>query len=204
MIQFGIISEMDSSKGSARVQLLEDESVTGFLQIIYNKTSSDKFFHSLDVGDQVACVVDENREYGVIMGSVYSDGDETDDSFEDGVFKVLFSDGSFIVYDKNTGEYTLDTIANVNVVSGGDVNVDADGQVVFNGGLLGNVPISQNVKDRLNNIEIEINNLKNLLGTWTPVPNDGGASLLLLLTGWVNTALSETQDSDIQNDDILQ
>lgn len=195
---------MDSSKGSARVQLLEDESVTGFLQIIYNKTSSDKFFHSLDVGDQVACVVDENREYGVIMGSVYSDGDETDDSFEDGVFKVLFSDGSFIVYDKNTGEYTLDTIANVNVVSGGDVNVDADGQVVFNGGLLGNVPISQNVKDRLNNIEIEINNLKNLLGTWTPVPNDGGASLLLLLTGWVNTALSETQDSDIQNDDILQ
>lgn len=204
MIQFGIISEMSSSKGAARVQLLEDDSVTDFLQIIYNKTGADKFFHSLDVGDQVACVVDSSREYGVIMGAIYSDEDTTDETFEDGVFKVLFSDGTYISYDKNTGVYTINSDGDVDVVAGGDVNVSADGKIIFNGGLLGTVPVAEDVKDRLNNIELEINDLKNLMGTWTPATNDGGAALKTILTGWINTWISETQLSDINNPDIEQ
>jgi len=56
---------------------------------------------------------------------------------------------------------------------------------------------------RLNAIEKSINDLKNVLKSWTPpAAPDGGAALKALSASWSNTQLEETQRSALENEKI--
>jgi phage baseplate assembly protein V len=124
MLRFGQISEIDVSKCYARVKFFDDGIVSAPLQIVVMGALSTKFFHIFDINEQVACLMDENSEDGVILGAVFSDGVNPDGGNKD-VVRVKFPDDSFIEYDRNLHVYNLNIQGNINIVSTSEINIEA-------------------------------------------------------------------------------
>ena len=81
-------------------------------------------------------------------------------------------------------------------------STDAEGNPVFAihlkndgtaeiGGNTDNLVRYEQTAASINEIKDDINNLKNLLSTWVPVPNDGGAALKAILSGYFPTPIIE-------------
>lgn len=75
MLRFGIVSQIDPINVQARVSFEDDESTSFWLPVLQTKTLKDKFYAMPDIGEQVACLMDENSEDGVILGAIYSTED---------------------------------------------------------------------------------------------------------------------------------
>lgn len=58
------------------------------------------------------------------------------------------------------------------------------------------------VTEKLNNIENDINNLKSIIGSWLPAPNDGGAALKTASATWVSSTLQTTTEGELQNEKV--
>lgn len=71
MLKYGKVKEVDNDKCLARVEFEEDGIVSHWLQIPQAQTQAVKAFSSKNVGENVACLMDENCEQGVIVGSIY-------------------------------------------------------------------------------------------------------------------------------------
>ena len=74
---------------------------------------------------------------------------------------------------------------------------------IMGGNLGGMVKVEELVK-KLNAGEKDLNNLKQVFSTWTPVTQDGGAALRLAAATWYGQQLTETQKSDIENEKVKQ
>ena len=59
MLRFGIVSQIDPINVQARVSFEDDESTSYWLPILQTKTLKDKFYAMPDIGEQVACLMDE-------------------------------------------------------------------------------------------------------------------------------------------------
>ena len=81
------------------------------------------------------------------------------------------------------------------------LSMDKD-NIIFNGGGLKGLVKLEDLVDRLNKIEKDINSLKQDFTTWTPVPNDGGGALKTATSSWAAQQLELTKDSDIENTKI--
>lgn len=114
MLKFGIVTNIDESKVQARVQFTDsDEMLSYWLSVLQAKTLKDKFYVLPDIGEHVACFMDENSEEGVILGSIYSDADICPVVSKDKC-KVRFQDGTEIEYDRI--EHVLNIICpNINI-----------------------------------------------------------------------------------------
>jgi hypothetical protein len=55
---------------------------------------------------------------------------------------------------------------------------------------------------KINNIENDINNLKNIFSAWVTVPNDGGAALKAAASTWYASQITNTNVNDIENNTI--
>ncbi len=99
MLRFGIVSQIDPINVQARVSFEDDESTSFWLPIIQTKTLKDKFYSMPDIGEQVACLMDENSEDGVILGAIYSTEDVSTTQSEKQL-SVNLEDGSYINADK--------------------------------------------------------------------------------------------------------
>lgn len=76
--------------------------------------------------------------------------------------------------------------------------------ITFNGGENKGLVLAENLCDRLNTIEDDINSLKQAFSSWSPVAQDGGASLYKLTTTWAGQTLQKTAVGDIENEKIIQ
>lgn len=123
MLRFGNITEFDPAKGYARVRFLDDEIVSDWLQVIVSNSLQNKYFHSFDVNEQVACLMDENLEDGVVLGAVFSDSISPDGGSKD-IVRVKFSDDSSIEYNRATHEYNIDIKGKINIKSDSEVNIE--------------------------------------------------------------------------------
>lgn len=75
--------------------------------------------------------------------------------------------------------------------------------IQFDGGENGGVPIAENVAEKIKRIEEDVNNLKDLITSWTPVPNDGGAALKAVLANWfAQKLLPVTSSADLENEKV--
>lgn len=74
--------------------------------------------------------------------------------------------------------------------------------IELNGGDNGGLVKIEALTDKINNIEKDINKLKQALTTWVPVPQDGGASLKSGVTSWATQQLVQTQVSDLEDNKI--
>lgn len=124
MLRFGIISEIDPAKGYARVKFTDDEIVSDWLQILVMGALSNKFFHTFDINEQVACFMDENSEEGVILGATFNNKTAPNGGTKDKV-RVLFSDDSFIEYDRASHKYEINVKGDINITAEGTTAVEA-------------------------------------------------------------------------------
>lgn len=76
--------------------------------------------------------------------------------------------------------------------------------ITLNGGSLGGLVKVQDLTTRLNNIENDINSLKQVFSAWSPVPQDGGAALKASVASWAGQSLTLTKRNDYENEKVKQ
>jgi len=77
-------------------------------------------------------------------------------------------------------------------------------KIVFNNGQLGGMVKVQDLVNKLNTLEQDLNTLKTVFSGWSPVPNDGGAALKAAAGTWFSQHITPTQKSDLENTKIKQ
>ncbi len=118
MLRFGIISQINPNLAQARVNFGDDDSTSFWLPILQTKTLKDKFYSIPDIGEQVACLMDENSEDGVILGAVYSSEDIPVVTSEKQI-SLNLENNSLINIDKETNSLNI-TFENINL--NGNIN----------------------------------------------------------------------------------
>lgn len=83
-------------------------------------------------------------------------------------------------------------------------NVAITGTVALNGGANGGVPMSTPLSSEINEVKNDINQLKAIFASWSPVSNDGGSALKAAVSGYASSPLDPTNAGDISNDDFTQ
>jgi len=106
VLRFGTVTSINPKTARARVQFADDNVTSFWLAILQNKTYKDKFYCILSVGEQVACLMDENSEEGVILGSIYTSEDIPKNE-SDNEFAINFEDETFAHVNKETHTLTL-------------------------------------------------------------------------------------------------
>ena len=79
------------------------------------------------------------------------------------------------------------------------LSMDRAEEVIINGGKLGGLIKVQEITQKLNALESEVNNLKQLLESWVPVKGDGGAVLRGLLGSWAGKRLTLSRREDYED-----
>lgn len=136
----GIVVE--SKPGFAKVRFSDlDDLVTQWLPQIFNKTQDDKTCSTLDVGEQVSCIMDAALEDGCILGAIYSDADAAPTGSKD-VWRKQFKDGGSVEYDRANGKMSVVTTGDLtaNVAGNLDVAVYGDASIRANGAALVKAP----------------------------------------------------------------
>lgn len=91
----------------------------------------------------------------------------------------------------------------VRVWMGDDTSVELTGEgVVLNGGNFGGMIKVEPLTGRINDIENDINELKNIFSSWVTVPQDGGAALKAASAAWAGSLLTPTQRGDYENEKV--
>lgn len=99
-LKFGVISSTDPTTGRVRVSFDENGIVSQPLPILVAGTGN-KYFHSFNVNEQVACLMDEHLENGVVLGAIYTNS-VTPGTVSDDVARVQFSDNTIVEYNRAT------------------------------------------------------------------------------------------------------
>lgn len=124
MLRFGAITEIDVNKCYARVTFMDDDVVSDWLQICVMGAIGNKFFHMFDINEQVACLMDEHSDEGVILGALFNDKTNPSGGNKD-VVRVKFTDDSFIEYNRSSHEYNINIKGKINITAESEVNVSA-------------------------------------------------------------------------------
>lgn len=125
--KFGFISEV--KKGFVRVSFEDDGIVSAWLPVMVQRSLNDKASWPFEIKEHVFCMMDEHLEYGIVQGAIYSDEDEPDDDEGTGRFRKLFSDGSFIEYDKNTHVLTANIQGKIKAIATDDIEATTDTEI---------------------------------------------------------------------------
>lgn len=128
MLRYGIISEVDAAAGKARVHFDDDDIVSDWLPIIVPKAMEDSFSFMPDVNEHVACMMDENAEAGVVLGSIYSKNVKPNGGNAD-KWRVRFKDGTVIEYDRAGHKLFAEVKGQVELKAEGAVKVDGQSTV---------------------------------------------------------------------------
>lgn len=126
MLKFGLISEIDLTKGLARVNFAEDDMVSGWLKIGVMRSLNDQFTFPFAINEHVYCLMDENCEYGVICGAVYDEKNKPDGATA-GVLKIKFGQNSVISFNGNSGILNVD-IAGDATIKCAKANIESTGK----------------------------------------------------------------------------
>lgn len=136
MLRFGIVSQINPVLAQARVNFADDETTSYWLPIIQSKTMKDKFFVMPDIGEQVACLMDENSEDGVILGAIYSSVDLPVETSEKQI-SLNLENSSLINIDKETNTLTI-TFENINL----NGNINHTGMLINTDGITSQADIT--------------------------------------------------------------
>jgi phage baseplate assembly protein V len=107
-LKFGVVTQIDAANCRVRVQYKDNEGIESYwLAVLQRKTTGDRDYHLPEVGEHVACQVDEHNEEGVVLGAIYSSADPAPVQDAD-KRHLAFKDGSVFEYDRNKHRLTAD------------------------------------------------------------------------------------------------
>ena len=136
MLRFGTVTSINPLTARARVQFAEDGMNSYWLAVLQNKTFKDKFYSMPAVGEQVACLMDQNSEDGVILGAIYTTEDTPIIETEKQV-SANFEDGTFANVDKETQTLTL-SFPNIHLIG----NITHEGTLSNTDGIISQADIT--------------------------------------------------------------
>ena len=109
-MKIGIVTAIDPVTAKCRVQFPDQDGVQSYwLPVLHHKTGRDKSYWMPDTGEHVCCLMDDNAEFGVVIGAIYSDADAPPVSSGD-KYHVKFDDGTFIEYDRAAHKLTAHVV----------------------------------------------------------------------------------------------
>lgn len=123
--RFGTVCDIDHERGYVRVEFTEDAITSHWLPVLVPSARDNKYFAMPAINEQVYCLLDENCEEGAVIGSLYSDVDKPE-GFGESVSGVVFSDGSSVKFDTETGTLTVSTTGAVVVESAESVSIQTE------------------------------------------------------------------------------
>lgn len=115
MLTFGIISEVDASKGLARVKFPDyDGIVSNWLPMSIPKISKDKFSIPFDINEPVWCIMDNHFENGII-GGAYANKNALPDGGNNNKVRVKFDESLAIEFDRSTSTLSIQGNGKINI-----------------------------------------------------------------------------------------
>jgi hypothetical protein len=72
----------------------------------------------------------------------------------------------------------------------------------FEDGTFGGMAKVEALTEKINNLENDLNTLKQVFATWVTIPEDGGAALKAAAAEWAGDLLTVTNRSDIENTNL--
>lgn len=164
---FGLVYSTDDPLSLGRVQVQFNQyggMITKWLSVIVPKTMNDKFNWIPDVGEQVACLMDNYLQEGAVLGCVPSSVDPPPSGSSVGVTQILFGDGTLFSYNRTTH------VANLGLASGAQAIVQNPGG---------------------QKIQLDSSGNVNVVGNTVNVSTPSGGSVVLDDAGDVNVTAAE-------------
>lgn len=100
MLRYGIVDQIDYKRAMVRVVFSDLGLLSPWLQVPQRSVRRDKSFSMPDLGEQVAVLLDEHGDRGVLIGATYNAEDEPPEEAGEDVRMVVFDDGTKIKYDR--------------------------------------------------------------------------------------------------------
>ena len=128
IIRIGRVSSIDVNTNTARVAFSDkDDLVSGNLMIVNRGSMVDKDYWIPDIDEQVLCLMMPNKSglglnEGFILGSFFSAEDAPQERSAD-VRAVKFGDGTVIKHDRSTGNFTINSTGDIDIIAGGTVTI---------------------------------------------------------------------------------
>lgn len=142
LLKFGAVASVtDAGHVCVRFDDL-DGMVSKPLKVVVSRAHKDKAHHAPDIGAQVACVVDENIEDGVVLGEVYSDADPTATG-NPALWYWKMADGSEFEFDRDSGKLRIKTTSDITVETTAAATVKAATDITLDAPL---VKVTQNLE----------------------------------------------------------
>lgn len=118
MYRRGVVSRTDPSTGRIKVRFPDrDNMESWWLEVGHHKTHRDKAYWMPDIGEHVACLMDEHAEAGVVLAAIYSRADLPPADSQDKLH-VLMADGAVLEHDRAAHRLLVDLTA-----SGGTIHL---------------------------------------------------------------------------------
>lgn len=166
-----------------------------------------------------------SRDYTIFDGTVSGDINENDLTCTvkvgDSQSEAFFTNVSLEVL--NTAGFSITSIPNIDsavlmccrdgtkdrpqilkVYSAAKIYINPTTLTQFGKGENGGLVLVNPLVTQLNGPQEDLNELKNLIASWTPVSGDGGAALKTILTEWFASKIPVTKADDIQSKVITQ
>lgn len=108
MLKFGYITEVNADKGTVRVNFTDDGIVSSPLPVSVPASKKDKYSFPFQINEQVWCLMDDNCEYGVVGGAIYSKKDSPPaGAGQESIDIEIAGNKLKIKVDRNTGELEI-------------------------------------------------------------------------------------------------
>lgn len=116
-MKIGVVTATDPAAVKCRVQFDDHDGMESYwLPVLHHKTHQDKSYWLPDVGEHVCVLMDDNAEFGVIIGAIYSEADAPPVISLD-KHHTRYQDGTWIEYDRATHQLTVHCTGDILVVS---------------------------------------------------------------------------------------
>ena len=140
-IRTGFVSSIDVEKGYTRVAFDDRAGLVSFpCQNLIPFSGKNNASFPYDIGEQVLCLFLPNgQQTGFILGTMSSEVAKAPSDAAEGVYIVVFEDGTVLKYDRNTHQLVVnvngDLIANVSnkAIVSASGGVEINGNVTVNG-----------------------------------------------------------------------
>lgn len=75
-------------------------------------------------------------------------------------------------------------------------------KIIFNGGNNGGLINIESLVNKINAIENDLNSLKTVFKSWTPITQDGGSALKTAAADWADQTITKTKTKDLEDKTI--
>lgn len=111
MLKFGYITELDVTKGMVRVNFTDLGIVSNLLPVSVPASKEDKYSFPFAINEHVWCLMDDNCEFGVVGGAIYSNKDVPDGSASEQSIDINIGAGKVVLkISRLTGEVSMQAL----------------------------------------------------------------------------------------------